>query len=75
LADSSSLSTGTGAAHNPTSLGSLVRGKGGGAAGAAGASPFATEITSSQMRNFDDLERQLTSVMTEKTALEEELGR
>jgi hypothetical protein len=27
------------------------------------------------MRNFEDLERQLTSFMTEKSSLEEELGR
>lgn len=67
-------SSGAGASHNPTSLASLVRGKGAGGGGVA-ASPFATEITSSQMKNFDDLERQLTSVMSEKTALEEELGR
>lgn len=56
-----------------SSLKSLVtRGK---ANQISGSSPFATEITSTQLRNFEELERQLTSYMTEKTSLEEELGR
>jgi hypothetical protein len=38
-------------------------------------SPFATESTSSAMRDFENLERELTVYMTEKTALEEELAR
>lgn len=58
---------------NISSLKSFVtRGK---ANQVSGSSPFATEITSSQLRNFEDLERQLTSFMTEKSSLEEELGR
>lgn len=38
-------------------------------------SPFATEATSNQLRSFDDMERELTAYMAEKTALEEELSR
>jgi len=41
----------------------------------AGVSPFATEATSDALRSFEEMERELTSYMTEKTALEEELAR
>jgi hypothetical protein len=37
--------------------------------------PFATSITDSQLKSFDELEIQLTSFMKEKTSLSEELER
>jgi TolA-binding protein len=42
----------------------------------AGSSPFANDLTSATInRKFDDLDRQLTSLMTEKTNLQEESER
>ncbi len=38
-------------------------------------SPFATDHTAESLRAFDDLERQLTASMTEKSSLDEELSR
>lgn len=44
--------------------------------GTAGKSPFANEVTSAQINHvFDDLDRRLTSMMTEKTALQDESER
>jgi len=63
--------------NGPSSLKNLVAKKGINNSNnpIASSSPYATEHTTSQMQNFEDLERQLTSLMTEKTSLEEELGR
>lgn len=44
--------------------------------GTAGKSPFANEVTSAQINHvFDDLDRRLTSMMTEKTTLQDESER
>ncbi len=38
-------------------------------------SPYATEQSMQQLKTFDDLESQLTEYISEKTSLEDELGR
>ena len=66
--------TATGATGGgPRSLSEVVGNRAGPSAHAS--SPFATDDTAESLRAFDDLERQLTVFMTEKSALDEELSR